>query len=121
MSVNTMKNDTEKKIVSISSKRQITIPQKFFTTLGFSTEAECIIHGNELILRPMKNISGGEFAEQILEELIDQGLNGKALLSAFKDKQAQIRPAIEKMLSEAEDVAAKKAEYSSYDDIFGED
>ena len=29
----------ESKKVSISSKRQITIPQKFFTLLGFNTEA----------------------------------------------------------------------------------
>lgn len=36
----------ESKKVSISSKRQITIPQKFFTLLGFNTEAECIMRGN---------------------------------------------------------------------------
>ena len=40
----------ESKKVSISSKRQITIPQKFFTLLGFNTEAECIMRGNELVL-----------------------------------------------------------------------
>ena len=43
----------ESKKVSISSKRQITIPQKFFTLLGFNTEAECIMRGNELVLRPV--------------------------------------------------------------------
>ena len=31
----------DRKIVSISSKRQITIPQKFFNLLGFGNEAEC--------------------------------------------------------------------------------
>ena len=31
----------ERKKVSISAKRQITIPQKFFTMLGFDDEAEC--------------------------------------------------------------------------------
>jgi len=31
------------KKVRISSKRQITIPQKFFTALGFDTEAECSV------------------------------------------------------------------------------
>lgn len=46
----------ESKKVSISSKRQITIPQKFFTLLGFNTEAECIMRGNELVLRPVKEI-----------------------------------------------------------------
>ena len=58
----------ESKKVSISSKRQITIPQKFFTLLGFNTEAECIMRGNELILRPVKENTSGEFAEQMLAE-----------------------------------------------------
>ena len=44
----------ERKKVSISAKRQITIPQKFFTMLGFDNEAECILRGNELVIRPVK-------------------------------------------------------------------
>lgn len=48
---------------------------------------------------------GGEFAEQILAELIAEGLSGEALLSKFKAKQAQIRPVVGAMLSDAEDVA----------------
>ena len=55
----------DRKVLSISSKRQITIPQKFYQTLGFGNEAECIVHGNELIIRPVKTVSGGEFAEQM--------------------------------------------------------
>ena len=50
----------------------------------------------------MKTVSGGEFAEQILAELIDEGLSGEALLSKFKERQAQIRPAAEAMLHNAE-------------------
>ena len=47
----------EIKKVSISAKRQITIPQKFFAMLGF--EAECMVRGNELVIRPVKtNIRG---------------------------------------------------------------
>lgn len=44
--------------------RQITIPQKFFTMLGFGTEVEGIVRGNELVIRPVRNNTGGEFAEQ---------------------------------------------------------
>ena len=73
-----------RKILSISSKRQITIPQKFYQTLGFGDEAECVMRGNELIIRPVKTIAGGEFAEQILAELIAEGLSGEDLLSKFK-------------------------------------
>ena len=110
----------DKKIVSISSKRQITIPQKFFTMLGFADEAECIVRGNELIVRPAKTNAGGEFAEQILADLIAQGLEGAELLKQFKAKQAQVRPAIEAMIAEAEEAAHGNGEYSTYDDIFGD-
>lgn len=108
-----------KKIVSISSKRQITIPQKFFTALGFNDEAECVVRGNELVIRPVQTASGGEFAEQILADLIKEGLSGEALLVAFKKKQVQVRPAVQALVEEAERVARGKGEYSSYEDIFG--
>lgn len=110
-----------RKILSISSKRQITIPQKFYQALGFGDEAECVVRGDELVIRPVKTVSGGEFAEQILAELIAEGLSGEKLLSEFKSRQAQIRPAVEAMLSDAEDVAAGKGEFATYDDVFGSD
>ena len=111
----------EKKIVSISSKRQITIPQKFFTMLGFTDEAECIVRGNELVIRPARQYTGGEFAEQILADLIAKGLSGEELLTQFKAKQAQIRPAVEAMIAEAEEAAHDNGAYATYDDIFGDD
>ncbi len=107
-----------RKVLSISSKRQITISQRFYQALGFADEAECVMRGDELIIRPVKTVSGGEFAEQILAELIAEGLSGEALLSKFKDKQAQIRPAVEAMLSDAEDAAAGKGDFETYDDVF---
>lgn len=111
----------ERKIVSISQKRQITIPQKFFSKLGFDKEAECVVRGNELILRPARESGGGEFSEQILEDLINQGLSGRELLDAFKEKQAKVRPAVEAMLMEAKDAASGKGEFKTVSDVFGED
>lgn len=110
----------EMKKVSISTKRQITIPLKFFTMLGFDTEAECIVRGNELVLRPARNNSGGEFAEQILAKLISQGYSGNELLEQFKKAQSKVRPAVEEMLTEAERVASSELDYASYEDIFDE-
>ncbi len=109
----------EKKRVSISAKRQITIPQKFYTALGFADEAECILRGGELILRPIRVTSGGEFAEQILAELIAEGFTGEGLLAAFKERQAKVRPAVEAMLAEAERAARGQGKYAAYDEIFG--
>lgn len=109
----------EMKKVSISAKRQITIPQKFFTMLGFDTEAECMVRGNELVIRPAKTNSGGEFAEQILADLIAQGYSGDDLLARFKIAQKEVRPAVEEMLAEAEQVAGSKLEFATYEDVFG--
>lgn len=111
--------DLERKIVSISSKRQITIPQKYFMLLGFGSEAECMVRGNELIIRPAKINSGGEFAEQILADLIAKGLSGEELLIEFKKEQAAVRPAVESMIKEAKKVATDKGEYETYEEVFG--
>lgn len=91
---------TDKKWVSISSKRQITIPLKYYTMLGFENTAECVVRGNELVIRPVRNNSGGEFSEQILADLIAEGLTGKELLDKFRERQAQFRPAIEAIYDE---------------------
>lgn len=111
---NTMYN----KKLSISSKRQITIPQKFFTMLGFDNEAECFVRGNELVIRPVKSQTGGEFAEQILADLIAEGLSGEKLLNEFKKAQQKVRPAVEAMLIEAEKAANGETEVFSYEDVF---
>lgn len=117
----TMEKDNVKinrKILSISSKRQITIPQKFYQLLGFGDEAECVVRDNALIIRPVKAVSDGVFAEQILAELIAQGFSGQELLCEFKKKQAQVRPAVEAMLLDAKRVVEGKEKYVSYDDVF---
>jgi bifunctional DNA-binding transcriptional regulator/antitoxin component of YhaV-PrlF toxin-antitoxin module len=120
MSVTLMKgcDPVEKKKISISSKRQITIPQKFYTQLGFDDEAECIVHGNELIIRPIKEENGGEFAEQILEDLISKGYSGDELLIEFKKTQKKVRPAVESLIQEADRVASDEGRYGTYDDAF---
>lgn len=108
----------EKKLVSISAKRQITIPQKFFTQLGFETDAECILRGNELVIRPVRKNAGGDFAEEILADLLAQGYSGDALLQEFKRMQQAVRPAVQELLCEAEQVAAGTIPSEQYNDIF---
>ncbi len=108
----------KRKIVSISRKRQITIPQKFFNLLGFASEAECIVRENELVIRPTKTNAGGEFAEQILADLIAKGLSGNKLLDEFKKQQAKVRPAVEALLEEAKKAATAEGGYTSYEDVF---
>ena len=112
-------NPMNRKTIRISEKRQLTIPQKFFEALGFSTEAECILRGNEIVLRPVREQGGGEFAEKILADLIAQGFSGDQLLTEFKKMQKKVRPAVEAMLTQAEQAARGESESSSYEDVFG--
>lgn len=113
------KSSMDIKKIAISAKRQITIPQKFFSALGFDTEAECMVRGNELVIRPVKTSAGGEFAEQILADLIQQGYSGEELLARFKDAQSQVRPAVEAMTYDARRAARSESPFISYVDIFG--
>jgi len=110
----------EQKRVSISSKRQFTIPQKFFSALGFDKEAICMVKDGTLVIVPVRNTSGGEFAEQILSELIAEGYEGEALLEEFKVRQSKVKTSIENMLDMAKKAAKGEAESYSLDDVFGE-
>lgn len=46
-------------------------------------------------------IESGEFAEQILKELIDEGYSGYELLDEFSVRQSKVRSAVEAILEEA--------------------
>lgn len=109
----------ERKTISISNKRQITIPQKFFEQLGFEREAECVLRGSELVIRPVNRRNGGEFAEQILADLLKEGYAGDELLAQFKRMQRKVRPAVEKLIAEADAIASEKSASPSLDDLFG--
>jgi len=93
----------DSKRISVSKKRQITIPQKFFDKLNIGEEVECIMTNFEIIIRPVRQET--EFAEEILKDLIAKGFEGEQLLNEFKNTRAKIKPAIERMIEEAEIVA----------------
>ena len=109
--------EMDNKRIKISSKRQITIPQQYFDYLGFGKEAECILKDGELIIKPVKN-NGGEFAEEILADLLAQGYAGDELLAQFKAAQSKVRPAVEKLIDEADKLAMKKDGATSFDELF---
>lgn len=111
----------EKRRIRISSKRQITIPAKYYDSLGLSDEVDCICTDDMLIFLPVKR-EDSAFSEEILADLIQQGYTGKQLLAEFKRVNRQVRPAVEQIIKEA-DALAKKATSKGYkdptDDIFG--
>ncbi len=63
------------------------------------------------------------FAEEILTDLVKQGYSGEKLLTEFKKINRKIRPAVEKLIEEADEIAkASSANYiDKTDEIFGDD
>jgi hypothetical protein len=112
-------NSMERKIISVSGKRQVTIPQKYFEALGFSNEAECILQNNAIVIRPIRENGGSEFSEQILADLIAQGFSGQELLTRFKEMSKKIAPAMEKLINEADSIAMGGKKGATMTDIFG--
>lgn len=113
------KNSLCTKHIAISSKRQITLPLNFFETLHFGTKAECTMYDDCIVIRPSESENTG-FSEQILADLIKQGFSGEKLLSKFKEVSRKVRPAVNRMIAEA-DKAAKNGQPEKIEDIFAED
>ncbi|MBO8158463.1 AbrB/MazE/SpoVT family DNA-binding domain-containing protein [Thermosyntropha sp.] len=109
-----------KKRISVSKKRQITIPIEFFNRLGIEKEVDCYLQNDAIIIRPVRE-NTGEFDEQILADLISQGLSGTELLEKFKEMRRKVRPAVERLLDEAYLATAGKASFFTYEDVFGEE
>ena len=109
---------SDRKIISVSVKRQLTIPQKYFDALDFDSEAECILQDDGILIRPMR-MAVGEFSEQILADLLSQGYEGQELLKKFKEYSKGIRPAVRKLLDETEAFARSGKGRIPMDELFG--
>ncbi len=110
----------EKRRLRISPQRKITLPADFCDALGPETELDCIFADAMLVLTPVATAETS-FTQEILTDLIQKGYSGEQLLIAFQDMRRQIRPAVEKMSQEADQLARDAAhEYvDPTDDIFG--
>lgn len=112
------KRAMDSKKVKVSSKRQITIPIDFYEKLNIGNEIECCLVDNQIVLRPVKQDT--EFAEEILKDLIEKGLSGPELLAAFQKTRAKVRPAVERMINEADRRAQKiTSDKDEMAEIFG--
>jgi bifunctional DNA-binding transcriptional regulator/antitoxin component of YhaV-PrlF toxin-antitoxin module len=107
-----------RKRVSISVKRQFTIPQKYYEALGFETDAECILQEGGIFIRPLR-AGAADFSEEVLADLVAQGLSGQELLARFKEQMKKIRPAVQSMINEADEVAQSGQGSPSLSELFG--
>ena len=107
------------KIVSISGKRKITIPQELIKALDFNNQAECVMQKDAITIRPIRENTGSDFSEQILSDLITQGFSGQQLLTKFREMSKQIAPAMDKLIDEADSIAKGEIDSATMSDIFG--
>ncbi|SHK41445.1 AbrB/MazE/SpoVT family DNA-binding domain-containing protein [Paramaledivibacter caminithermalis] len=119
MNATVMERDNmDRKIISVSKKRQITIPLKFYKHLGLDNQVECTLEDDSIVIRPL-NRDSGEFSVEILKDLIAQGYSGNELIKKFEAQSKNIKKAITHMLEDADAIAAGEKKSESFEDIFG--
>lgn len=103
------------KRISVSSKRQITIPKEYFDQLNIVDEVICQVVDGELIIKPVEE--NVDFSQFILRELINEGYSaGEELLEEFVRRKTRMNPALQQMIAEERDYKV----YSSTEDFFDE-
>ncbi len=110
----------ERKIINVTGKRQITIPQKFYEQLNFGKEVECYLEDGAIVIRPLST-ADDNFTMEILKDLVAQGYSGNELIERFAEQRSDIRRAISTLISEADEIAAGKRKGATTRDIFGEE
>jgi bifunctional DNA-binding transcriptional regulator/antitoxin component of YhaV-PrlF toxin-antitoxin module len=104
------------KRVSVSSKRQISIPKEFFDELQLGSEIQMELYENRLIIKPFVE-SWEDYSSEILADLVKEGYSGDHLLDEFEYRKAQIPKAMKDLTEDAK----KEAEEASIEDLFEED
>ena len=112
------RDNMDRKIISVSKKRQITIPLKYYKHLGLDNEVECTLEDEAIVIRPLKR-EPGEFSVEILKDLINQGYSGDELVKQFEAQSKNIKKAVMHMLEESDTIAADEKKSESLEDIFG--
>ncbi len=106
------------KIISVSKKRQITIPLKFYNSLHLKNEVECTLEDDAIVIRPLKRDTN-EFSVEILKDLVSQGYSGDELITQFETQSKNIKKAVSHLLEEADQIASGEKHAATFDEIFG--
>ena len=90
----------EPQIIKISSKRQITIPAKFYEGGSFKEYALATWTDDGLLIQPL-DVDNEDVTVDILRYLIGQGCEGEDLIARYQEMKRKIIPVSTK-LDEAE-------------------
>ena len=114
------RRNVDRKIISVSRKRQITIPLKFYEQANLGNEVECYVENGAVVIRPLPSDTG-EFAEEILKDLVAQGFSGNELVRKFAEQRGNLKKAIGRARDEADEIASGKRKGASVTDVFGKE
>ncbi|MCK2006092.1 AbrB/MazE/SpoVT family DNA-binding domain-containing protein [[Brevibacterium] frigoritolerans] len=114
----TMPNRRPKKVkrISVSSKRQISIPKEFYEKLNIGDEVNLELYGNQLVIKPIHE-GFEDFSEEILADLVAEGYVGSDLITEFKIRKGKIGMAVDSLIADT----IAKGKPTALDDLFGED
>ncbi len=104
------------KRISVSSKRQISIPKEFYEQLQIGEEVSVELYGNHLLVRPIHE-NFDDFSEEILADLVEEGYSGIQLITEFKNRKSQIKSAVSSLITETK-ISGKR---TTIDELFGDD
>lgn len=108
--------NVERKIISVSPKRQITIPLKFFRQVGLGKEVECFVQDGCIVIRPLRS-DDEQLTVDILRDLVAQGYQGEELVRKFSQERAKVKTAISRTMNEAPEVARGKRKSAPRSDV----
>ena len=108
------------KTISVSKKRQITIPLQFYKHLNLDNEVECTLKDGAIVIRPIHR-GTTEFSVEILKDLIEQGYSDDELVEQFELQNRNIKKAVHNMFEESDAIVNGDKTSASLDDVFGSD
>lgn len=77
------------KTIKVSAQRHLVIPKEYYDTLQISEEVTIELHEGQLVIKPIVKVSE-DFAENLLEKLIEAGYSGEELVAKFKEVKQQV-------------------------------
>lgn len=109
------------KKISVSVKRQITIPIEYYNALNMGDEVECMMVDDSIVIKPVKENSLDEYSEFILKDIIEEGYKKEEILEEFKKRRNELKYAAKKMVEEMDKVAEEPEKYATMKDVFDEE
>ena len=88
------------KKISVSSKKQITIPKEYFDVLQIGKEVEMELVDGGLFIRPIYG-QRDDFSDLILVDLVKEGYSGDKLVEEFRLRKSRIPYAVNALVEDA--------------------